>query len=349
MDPQRALLSALREDLEQAEALYRPTQYWEVCSRRLIADLETHGFERFRAMPAALAHFVPTYVVGGGDGDRARALREAIEPVLAGDKKAGLVVDQALSGRAAMLADYRVYTASYEDRRPFTAQVSESEVGEPVGQFTFEGRRFSRSMLNYLLGLEFVKKHVADLAVDTVLEIGGGFGTLGEILRSDPRNQTLYVDVDIPPTAAFSTYYLQQVLGADRVVDYTQTRGEKEITIDSLRSRGDAAVLAAWQLPRLRGSVDLFVNFISFQEMEPGVVQNYLAQVARLQTRYVLLRNLREEMGRSDKELSVKDTLVPGDYDRFLPDYELVAVNTVPFGHWTPDDFHSELRLYKRK
>ncbi|NIB31764.1 putative sugar O-methyltransferase [Pseudonocardia sp. MCCB 268] len=45
----------------------------------------------------------------------------------------------------------------------------------------FDGRLFSRSSFNYLRGLVLLKRAVPDLDVSTVLEIGGGFGTLGEI------------------------------------------------------------------------------------------------------------------------------------------------------------------------
>ena len=145
---------------------------------------------------------------------------------------------------------------------PITAPeaVSESAIGEPVGQFEFAGRRYSRSMLNYLLGLNFAKRNIEDLSVDTVVELGGGFGSLGEVLLSDPRNGTFYVDVDIPPTAVYATYYLSELLGSSRVIDYAQVRDEQELELDTLRQKGDAAVLPSWLLPRMTGVVDLFVN-----------------------------------------------------------------------------------------
>ena len=49
-----------------------------------------------------------------------------------------------------------------------------------------------------------------------------------------------------------------------------------------------------WQIEKLKGKIDLFVNFISFQEMEPEVVKNYLLKVINLKPKYILLRNLRE-------------------------------------------------------
>jgi hypothetical protein len=133
------------------------------------------------------------------------------------------------------------------------------------------------------------------------------------------------------------------------VATYAQTRDQEAIEISELPQ---ASVLCSWQIEKLRGQVDLFVNFISFQEMEPPVVQNYLHHVDRLGARYVLLRNLRE--GKAVKTESKKgsgvETPTKGeDYDRYLESYNLLATNVHPFGYRTVDGFHSELRLYQRR
>ena len=348
-----ALLDLLRRDMAQAEPAYQPTHYWQKCARRLEADLAREGLKRFRASSGPLTHFVPTYTFGAlaGEPGQLDAIKAGLHDALPPREKYRAALDQFLDGQGHAEADYRVYRASCQERQPFIGTVSESVIGEPVGQFEFAGRRYSRSMLNYLLGLNFAKTHLEDLPVATVLEIGGGFGSLGEVLLSDPRNGTFYIDVDIPPTAVYATYYLRELFGSSRVVDYAQVRDEREIELDSLRKKGDAAVLPSWLLPRINGVVDLFVNFISFQEMEPDVVEAYLRQVTRLQARHVLLRNLAEgkEIAHTDEQLGVREPTRSEDYDRFLPDYELVAVNVFPFGYRTVDGYHSELRLYRRR
>ena len=86
------------------------------------------------------------------------------------------------------LDDYRVYLASNIDKHPYIDRASESKIGHPEEQFTFDGRSFSRAFLNYLLGMSFLKKVCDTSDIHTVLEIGGGYGTLGEILLGDQRN-----------------------------------------------------------------------------------------------------------------------------------------------------------------
>jgi hypothetical protein len=96
--------------------------------------------------------------------------------------------------------------------------------------------------------------------------------------------------------------------------------------------------------------VDLFVNFISFQEMEPHIVKNYLGHVTRLGARWILLRNMREgKQLRKNDWVGVDTPILGDDYLAMLPAYELLERNVIPFGYQTVDGFHSELLLLKRK
>lgn len=347
------LLDLMLSDMESAPALYRPTHFWECGVSAILKDLLEYGVEQFRSFPSALSFFVPTYGYPGyvQNPEAYSGLRRALAEMNLKNPRLNMLLRRFLSGKLQALNDYRVCLASMIECCPYIDNASESGVGKPVEQFTFDGRRFSRSFLNYLLGLSFLRKYCDTSAIHTVLEIGGGYGTLGEILLGDPRNDCLYINVDIPPTSFISTYYLKQVFGETAVGDYGSLRGKDRLNIDDLRKKHRAVVLCPWQLPQLEGSVDLFVNFISFQEMEPEVVKNYTQHVSRLSSRLVLLRNLREgkKKAASRDSLGVLIPIKGKHYDELLSNYELIRVNTLPFGHKTVDGFHSELRAYARK
>lgn len=104
----------------------------------------------------------------------------------------------------------------------------------------------------------------------------------------------VYVDVDIPPVAAVATFYLEKVFGVGSVLTYEISREMDIIDIEQISSNYMCAVLCPWQLPRVRGEVDLFVNFISFQEMEPDIVATYIQLVQPLTRSFVLIRNSRQ-------------------------------------------------------
>ncbi|GGI72206.1 hypothetical protein GCM10007978_07640 [Shewanella hanedai] len=344
-------VSTMIADMKNVDPSYQPSHFWQHGSDRLQQDLEQHGIASFRSLKSALGYFVPTYMFNGWalQPERYHDALELFDNAFVGDKKSMMFMSEFLCGETHAKGDYRVFKASERACKPYTENFSESQVGEPVEQFEFEGKFHSRSSLNYLLGLNFIKQHIDELPIKTVLEIGGGFGSLGEILLSDSRNDSFYIDVDIPPTCLFSSYYLKEVFGSDNIADYMQLKDKEAIDIETLRDQYRGAVMCPWQLPALTGEVDLFVNFISFQEMEPHIVQNYLYHVARLKSKYVLLRNLREgkQVAKDASQVGVIKPIKGDDYDTYLPDYELVATNVLPFGFQTIDNFHSELRLYK--
>lgn len=347
------LLDIMLGDMKSAPAIYRPTSFWEKGLPEIVADMEGLGVEQFRRHPSALYYYTPTYALPAHltNSRLSDKLSDALSEEGVRDAKSKMMLQHFLSGEAHANADYRVLLAAGGRGPLHTDRASESVVGNPAEQFNFDGRNFSRSFLNYLLGISFLRQHCDCSEVKVVMEVGGGFGTLGEILLGDDRNKGFYIDVDIPPTSFVSTYYLKQVLGDAAVADYGQLREAASIDIGELRKKYKAAVICPWLLPRLTGKIDLFVNFISFQEMEPAVVRNYLSMVAALAPKYVLLRNLREgaQLKKSSPVTGVLEPIRADDYDGFLPDYRLTATNTIPFGFKTVDNFHSELRLYTRQ
>ena len=129
---------------------------------------------------------------------------------------------------------------------------------------------------------------------------------------------------------------------------YEKTREEKYININSLTK---ASVLCPWQIEHLQGEIDLFLNFISFQEMEPDVVKNYLKHISRLKTRWILLRNIREgkQVRKNGSSVGVEVPIKTDDYLAMLPKYRLIERNVFPYGYLTVDNFHSELLLLRRE
>jgi putative sugar O-methyltransferase len=335
--PELAMLDEMLAEMERAPELYRPTNFWQTGLSGIVTDLRSRGIEDFRSHPSARMMYVPTYTANS------RLLR------LAGGVlgRAGLV---GLRSRVLNLQqatfDHAVATGLDPDSGLKLRGATESTVGRPAEQFTFDGQRYSRSFLNYLRGLVFFKRSVPDADVRRVLEIGGGYGTLGEILLQGNDDVT-YVDVDIPPVGFVAGWYLQQVFGRSRVAAWDETRKWNPIDLTTLDR---SAVLCPWQLPDVTGQVDLFVNFISFQEMEHDVVENYFRHVDRLGARWVLLRNsvTGKPVG-GPGELGVRKQVKRDDYLDIFSSYELVASDYRLFGHFQEGDLTSEVMVLARR
>lgn len=336
--------------LKAQNILYQPTAFWgEACSQ-IYQELIEGGISSFRKHKTALSFFVPTYGIPGNSfiPEAVQNIRKALKEAAPQGHKAELALDYYLNGEFAALSDYRVLLASdSRGLKPYLHLFSESKFGDPREQFTFEDRNFSRSSLNYLLGLALLKKNLGKEKVNNFLEIGGGFGSLGEIIASTGISSWRYIDIDIPPVSFIAYRYLSAALQGTQIAGYSDTKSQPKIYISSLPP---ASVLCSWQIEDLVGEIDVFVNFISFQEMEPSVVANYLGHVDRLKARWILLRNMREgkQVRKGAGSIGVEKPIKSNDYLELLPKYKLIDRNVLPYGFKTVDGFNSELLLLKR-
>ena len=352
MNTKYDLLNLMLEDMKKQDSLYKPTSFWEYGSKLLIDEIEQYDIKDFRSLTVTRNFFVPGYsaVEYLEKSEKYDPTIEQFDRIVQ-DKRFVTRLQRVFNGNSSAFADFRVLKSSNIDKKPYLDKISESSIGNPIEQHTFENRNFSRSFLNYTLGLSLLKKTVDTSDINTVMEIGGGFGTLGEILLGDERNNIFYINADIPPVGFVSSYYLQEIFGEENIACYNTTKDLEIIDIKNFSKSYKALNLCAWQVPKLQGKIDLFVNFISFQEMEPDVVKNYCKHVERLQPKYILLRNMLEGKKKNNDTYrsGVEEPILGNDYDKFLPNYELVTTDSAIYGFITEDNFHSQLRVYKRK
>jgi putative sugar O-methyltransferase len=351
MNTKYPLLNLMLNDMSKQDQLYRPTTFWEYGSSLIIKALDKFGIENFRTSESTRHFFVPGYTVVEYLEDPAKydKLIEEFRKIVT-DQRFVTRVERLFTGYTGAINDYRVLLASNINKKPFTDTISESQIGNPLEQIQFDGRYFSKSMLNYLLGLNFLKQTVDTKNIKTVMEIGGGFGTLGEILLGDERNEAFYINADIPPIGFVSSYYLQNLFGKEQIADYEVLKDFESLDIETLKKHYKGLNICSWQVPQLKGKIDLFVNFISFQEMEPEIVQNYCLYVDKLEPKYILLRNMQEGKRKQSEtfKAGVIEPILGDDYNKFLPNYQLIAKDSAVYGFITEDGFHSELRIYER-
>lgn len=340
-----AIYAALKLSEQQSE-LYRPSSFWKQATNDIMEQVVDNGIENFRSLSTPLNFFVPTYGQPFNQLDD-QTVRK-LQSIVSGNQKTLASMEQYISGYNSALADFRVMLAADDPAKgPDIQKFTESNVGNPIEQFEFNGRMFSRSSLNYLSGLCFLKSHLENEKISTVVEIGGGFGSLGEILLKANDPDIKYIDFDIPPNSTITQYYLSNIFDESFVSPYSSYEWKGELKIKDLPA---ASALCNWQIEQLSGQVDLFVNFISFQEMEYEIVANYLSHIERLETRWILLRNLREgKQVKTSSSVGVEVPILGPQYAKLLPAYDLIDSNVLPFGYQTVDGYNSELLLFKRR
>lgn len=276
-------------ELDAVPQTYRPTNFWGPGVEKLLAEMRQHGLERFKSWPSASVWFYPLY----GDGWSEARLGTVFEKIGETHPKARRgFFDGALNGGMEARRDIDVAAAFWDQQRwPFDVTgFGESQLGTPWQRYSVQPgsqERFGRAYANYLLCLAALSRHV-DAPPRSFLEIGGGYGALGEIvMQRDP--QARYVDLDIPPLLTVASYYLSTLFGDEAVQTYDVDAPADE-PIDVPRS----GVLPNYAVERLTGPFEVFVNTFSFQEMEPDVVDHYVGQVCDKGIRYAVSLNSRD-------------------------------------------------------
>ena len=333
---------------KKQNTLYQATHFWRESIPEILYDLNTKGIDNFRKWPSSLKFFVPVYLNLGGNfsDDQVSKMLELIEPYSVTFKQKKSLTNF-FSGYAEAESDFRVVqTALFNTANERLLQFSESEIGNPKEQFNFDGKRYSRSSLNYLMALSCLGKFTDLSQIQSVLEIGGGFGTLGEIISKSWPARCQYINFDIPPICNISSYYLSQVSSS-----FSGLEEIENINDFSFSDISEVNVAANWKIENFKDTIDLFVNLISFQEMEPDVIKNYLDLVEKFKPVFILLRHIREgKQQRSDhSKIGVIKPTKPAFYQNNLNNYELLYSSELPFGYFTADEFHSDVIIYKRK
>jgi putative sugar O-methyltransferase len=339
------VIKIIFEDFSSKEKIYKPSVFWENVSKKLYKFFHKNKIKNFKRNFVINNFFVPMYNLKK-ENNIFKVLN--IIKKIKINKKLFSSLNDLISGKFQAFSDYRVFKAAdIKNKIPILDDFTETDIGNPAEQFYFEKKKFSRSSLNYLLGLVFLKRNTEKFIPKVTLEIGGGYGCLGEILGFSRIKNFKYINVDLPTQAYVTEMYLSKRFGAQKITSYIETRKMNIINVKRLKN---FTSLISWQIERLKGKIDLFVNFISFQEMEPHIVKNYLNIVSRLKPNYILLRNLREGKNlKKNKVIGVEKAIKSRDYVNFLKkSYTIVNINVIPFGFRTYDNFNSELMLFKR-
>ena len=323
-----ALTGRVLAGIEACDPVYRPTNFWQPGVRRLLAEMDELGLHTFKSWPEAHSWFYPIY----GRLLTRKTRRRMIEVASA---EAGIGTETWLTpllrGLPAARRDFDLARMAWDQERwPFDfEQYGESEVGRPSQTYKLADSeaRFGKPYLNYLLCLAALSRHVS-APPKRFLELGGGYGVLGEIVMArDPEAD--YVNLDIPPLLTVASFYLTELFGHDRVLTYDDRvpdQGPVEVP--------GSACLPNWRIEDLVGEFDVFVNSFSFQEMEPAVVEHYVDTVAKLGVDYAVSLNSRagKPVATDDESVGVREQVTSATVIRLFEErgYELCATYNRP-------------------
>ena len=280
-----ALTKRALDGIETCDPIYRPTNFWSPIVRTLMDDMRTIGLDGVQILAHCAELVLPNLWerVHARDDGRTIEFAAKINPAI---QKPWFTTT--LSGTYQARRDFDSARLTW-DQTSWPADlegIGESEIGRPPQMFRLMGSTgpgWTRPYLNYLLCLTALSRQM-DTPPKRFLEIGGGYGVLGEIVMSrDPDAR--YVDFDLPPLTTVASYYLRTLFG-DRVAVFDDAFADS----GPIDLEGSAS-LPNWRIGDVAGPFDVFFNSYSFQEMEPDVVEEYVRQVAAKDVSYVVSLN----------------------------------------------------------
>jgi putative sugar O-methyltransferase len=166
------LIKKIFEDFRDQKKIYKPTIFWENVSIRLYKFFYKNEITNFKRNSLINNFFVPTYNLKKENNilQIARKIKK-----FKITKKLSLLFKHFVDGKLQAFSDYRVFkTADIPKKFPILKEFTETNFGNPAEQFQFSKKNFSRSSLNYLLGLCFLKRNSQNFIPKITLEIGGG-------------------------------------------------------------------------------------------------------------------------------------------------------------------------------
>ena len=154
-------------------------------------------------------------------------------------------------------------------------ELEASTIGNPENIFYVNNKIQPFSILRFYLNYAYCCKHMNFDSIETVAELGSGYGLKIEVLKKLHPHLCFYV-FDLPTQLYVCEQYLS-TLFPDSVKSYSETRLMKNIPKPQ---KGKIFFFGNWKISEIDNlNYDLFWNNASFQEMEPSVVLNYLKYI----------------------------------------------------------------------
>lgn len=341
-DPE--LLRTMMADLDQATALFRPTNYWAVYEQRFVPELLTRGLHDFRRRRGSVvARFGAGDLKPRGayvDLSLSRLFGNRVTNHIPGWRGALRRLSELLNRRGYSPAALDVYECRLRDLQESAFRLTQlygertgarplemfepSLAGNPEDVFEVSGTRYTFRSLYYYLRYAYCCQFIDFESITLLVELGSGVGRQIEVIRKLHPHIRI-IAFDIPPQLYVCERFLSTVF-PNAVISYATTR-----SYDSLPDLPDGAIVICGtaKFPLIEHvRVDLFWNAVSFQEMEPEVVGNYLRYVDPAATAVYL----QQRMG--GKELAERLGL-PGvlhqttldDYRRGLPTHKMIDMS----------------------
>jgi putative sugar O-methyltransferase len=303
-----ASITAMFEQLKSAPEIYAPSRFWGHFSDLNLRQLVDGGFENFKLTANQNYHnFTPTSLF---DSKVRRLIRlwrtnPTLKPLLVSWQRAytRMSPDGPLRSQREILGFSEQRMQAYGlfvallwgycrtvDKYKVLDRVREPELGNPI-RICYGSRLISQDLATSAREYNSVMAAVSPTQSEgerlVVAELGAGYGRLAYVFSE--MTDSRYVIFDIPPALGVAHWYLSTLFPGKRVFRFRRFNRFSDIR-DEL-DQSDIAFFTPDQLALFPDRYfDLFLSISSLHEMRFEQIDHYLAEMARLSSRFVYLK-----------------------------------------------------------
>lgn len=331
-----SLLELMNQDMELANELFKPTNYWAYKAAFLQPSLKEEGLKDFRRKSVSVFASiggVDVYPKWWIDTRKFSLLNNRLNRVIPNwDNlliKCNKIINNQVVCSPKLLEYLKVKPYRYAKKlqketgaRPVEA-FEASLAGNPEYYFTVNGKNYTNNIFDYYIRYAYCCKFVDFENIKVIVELGSGSCKLTEVIKKLHPHIT-FLNFDISPQLYVGERYLDTIFPGD-VESYKNNRDLK--SIPELKP-GKIYMFGSWQFPLLKDlKYDMFFNLTSFQEMEPYVVSNYI-QYINGNPKYVYLHQKMDgkEVAAVKGEFGVMEPTKLSHYQTGFSHYKMINI-----------------------
>lgn len=275
---QLKLIESLDNDQIKSNKLYKPGPYWSYKCKKAKDWILRKGFDDFRGLNSPVATSYGDNIILDkrnefGLGFKSRILKLISNlPVI---NRLYQIQVELTKAHIESFLKYQNHFYQQSKRVEYLInnyKLDQTTLFESINNFEFKDKLYSCLYLANLNILDEISKVIDLKKINSVFEIGGGFGSNIHIMLQNFKNIKKVIYIDVSPNLFIGTEYLRYFY-KDAVKDYIDTKN-KEIKFSNNNDL-EIFCLPPWQLPNISTKINYFHNANSFQEMTKEIITNY--------------------------------------------------------------------------
>lgn len=330
------LLNLMNSDMDNANELYKPTNYWAYKANFLMPNLVKEGLKNFRRKSTSVfssfggVDVYPQYWI---DLRKNRLFNNRILRSIPFWNKILEFKNSILNSFVNIIPGLK----SFLMKKPYRFAKSIEKIknaksidlfdaslaGNPEYVFKVNEKTYTNNVIDYYVRYVYCSKHINFDDINVIVELGSGSCKFTEVIKKLHPHITFLL-FDISPQLYVGESYLKEVFNGD-VVSYRETREMNKIPE---LEKGKIYFFGSWQFPLLKEfKFDIFCNLASFQEMEPNVVANYISFING-NSDYVFLHSKMDgkEIADTKGGFGVLEQTTLKDFEKGLTNYKMISI-----------------------